>query len=167
VALVVCSCKIADFSPERNPVVRYRHRQFGATIILTVGVAAVLCFLLANRLPAGYISLTVSVILLICAILFSSLSIEVTETHLRWKFGPGLIHKRLLLSDIDHAEVTRTRWIEGWGIHFTSRGWLYNVSGFGAVAIKLKTGKQILLGTDDPQRLASVLQEHVHDRSDA
>jgi hypothetical protein len=158
----IVSTAIGRLEVIEGKVVRYYRRQFGATIILTVGIAAVLCFLLARRLPAGYISLIVGFVLLGCAIVFASLSIEITDTRLRWKFGPGLIHKQVLLADIDHAEVTRTRWFEGWGIHFTSRGWLYNVSGFGAVAIKLKTGRQILLGTDEPERLASVLQERIH-----
>ena len=106
----------------KTTVVRYRHRRFGTTIIVTIGIAVVLCFMLAGRLPAVYISLSVGVILLVCAILFLSLSIEITDTRLRWHFGPGMVRKQVLLSDIRDAEVTQTRLIEGWGIHLTSRG---------------------------------------------
>jgi hypothetical protein len=88
--------------------------------------------------------------------------VEVTDEHLRWRLGPGLIRKQVLLADIDHAEVTRTKVIEGWGIHLTSRGWLYNVSGFQAVAIRLKTGKQFLLGSDEPEKLVMALREGIN-----
>lgn len=125
-------------------------------------MSAFVCLVLGTLVPGGaYISLGVALILFVCAILFSSLSVEITDKFLCWEFGPGPIRKQVLISDIDAAETTRTKLIDGWGIHRTSRGWLYNVSGFDAVAIELKTGKQFLLGTDEPERLASVLREQL------
>ncbi len=53
--------------------------------------------------------------------------------------------------------MTETTFLQGWGIHYTSRGWLYNVSGFRAVAVKLKSGKQFLLGTDEPAQLRAAI----------
>ncbi len=43
------------------------------------------------------------------------------------------------------------------GIHLTPEGWLYNVSGFRAVAVRLKSGKRFLLGTDEPERLCQAI----------
>ena len=57
------------------------------------------------------------------------------------------------LAAIRTVEATRTRWWEGWGIHYTRRGWLYNVAGFAAVVITLHTGQRFLVGTDEPERL--------------
>ena len=45
----------------------------------------------------------------------------------------------------------------GWGIHLTPRGGLYNVSGFRAVAVRLKGGKRFLLGTDEPERVCEAI----------
>jgi len=38
--------------------------------------------------------IAVLTILVVCAILFFSLTIRITETDLRRHFGPGLIHKK-------------------------------------------------------------------------
>jgi hypothetical protein len=89
--------------------------------------------------------------------MFSSLTIQVTDRALHWCFGPGMFRKQVALAEIQSVEITRTRLLEGWGIHKTSRGWLYNVSGFDAVLIKLHGGKSLLLGTDEPDRLRSAL----------
>jgi hypothetical protein len=144
-------------------MVRYEHCQFAKTLLITLFIGVVLCLAVAGILPEGAdITLGLAAILAVCALLFSSLTVEVTDQHLRWRFGPGLIRKQVLLADIDHAEVTRTKVIEGWGIHLTSRGWLYNVSGFQAVAIRLKTGKQFLLGSDEPEKLVMALREGIN-----
>ena len=138
----------------------YHHRQFGLTLFYTLGIGAVICFVIYGVFrPVVAVPLVVGSILMVCAVLFSSLSIEITGTHLRWSFGPGILRKEVLLADISDAEVTRTKFMEGWGIHLTRRGWLYNVSGWSAVVVKLKTGKQFLLGTDDAERLSAILRE--------
>lgn len=139
----------------------YHHRQKANLMISVLGIASLVCFIFAALLPVAFIFLFVGTVLLICLVIFSSLTVEVSEDYLSWHFGLGLMRKLILLSDIESVEVTQTKLIEGWGIRFTSRGWLYNVSGFQAVAITLKTGKQFLLGSDEPERLASVLR-HSH-----
>jgi hypothetical protein len=49
--------------------------------------------------------------------------------------------------------------LEGWGIHWSRFGWLYNVSGYGAVAVTLRNGKRFALGSDEPQTLSSLIRE--------
>jgi hypothetical protein len=68
-----------------------------------------------------------------------------------------MFRKELALTQIKNVTVTRTRLLDGWGIHKTSRGWLYNVSGFEAVLITLHSGRSILLGTDEPEALQRAL----------
>jgi hypothetical protein len=143
-------------------MIRYQHRQFGKTLFIVLGAGILICLILALKLSSSYlISLSVALVFLLCMILFSSLVIEVTEEELRWKFGLGLIQKSVKLSEINQVEVTQTNFIEGWGIHWTARGWLYNISGFQAVAIQLTNHQQLLLGTDEPQQLVSVLREQL------
>ena len=48
----------------------------------------------------------------------------------------------------------------GWGIHLTPYGWLYNVSGFDAVAITLRNGRKVALGTDDPHGLVDAIRRY-------
>ena len=139
-------------------MIRYEHTQRGAVLLVTFLVAAL--FLLAlGMLTPGVRELlfTVIGILAICGFLFSSLTIQITDRVLRWQFGPGLIRKEVPLREIERVEVMETTFLQGWGIHYTSRGWLYNVSGFQAVAVKLKNGKQFLLGTDEPERFCNAI----------
>jgi hypothetical protein len=114
---------------------KYEHCQFAKILIIMLCFGIVLCLVVAGvlRESAG-ITLSVAAIRGACALLFSSLTIE----------------------------VTRTRVIEGRGIHLTSRGWLYNVSGFQAVEIHLKRGKRFLLGSDEPEKLVMALGERTN-----
>ncbi len=137
---------------------RYEHTQRGTVLLVTL-LMAVLFLLVLDRLAATArgIPLTLTGILAICGFLFSSLTIRITDQALHWQFGPGLIRKQVPLKDIESTEVTETTFLQGWGIHYTARGWLYNVSGFRAVAVRLKNGKQFLLGTDEPEKLHTVI----------
>ena len=140
----------------------YEHRQPGTAIILSIipaiGVILILGLTQPPPKPINFMLIAVLCILSVCAILFSSITIRITETDLRWHFGPGLIRKKVALADIQQAEITRTKLIHGWGIHLTPQGWLYNVSGFKAVAIKMKNGKQFVLGTDEPEKLHEAIK---------
>lgn len=102
----------------------YRHTQIGYTIIAALG--AVICLI----------------------------TIEIRHGFLSWKLGFGLIHKKVPASDIIRATPIKITHFQGWGIHWTPGGWLYNVSGFQAVEFKLKDGKKLRLGTDEPEKLA-------------
>jgi hypothetical protein len=77
---------------------------------------------------------------------------------LRASFGPGIIRKRVRLAEIAVCEPIRIRWWYGWGIHLTPYGWLYNVSGFEAVAITLRDGRNLAVGTDDPHGLVDAIR---------
>jgi hypothetical protein len=100
-------------------------------------------------------------ILLITAWVFHSLTIEITGGELRWRFGPGLISKRVPVAEITSAQAVQTNFIEGWGIHLSRFGWLYNVSGRGAVAITTKSGQRFALGTDEPEILCAIIQQNL------
>ena len=133
----------------------YQHTQRGTLILITMLatalVLAAVCFFAKWQ---GY---WVVPILLLSGWLFHSLTIEITEGELRWRFGPGLIRKRVKLTDIVSAKVVRTNVLEGWGIHLSRFGWLYNVSGFDAVAVAMRNGDRFALGTDEPEMLVAEL----------
>ena len=46
----------------------------------------------------------------------------------------------------------------GWGLRRTRRGWLYNVSGFDAVLLRLTNGRSVMVGTDEPRRLKTAIE---------
>lgn len=139
----------------------YQHTQRGTLILVaTLGIAALFIGLAFTIAPIQSVWLAVP-ILGVCAWLFSSLTIEITDHELRWHFGPGLIRKRVQLEEITAAEPVKTGLRDGWGIHWTRYGWLYNVSGGDAVVVTLRSGKRFALGTDEPQALTARLTEVV------
>jgi len=141
----------------------YQHTQRGTLIITVMLGMAFTCAILAMLvLKVFWIT---AIFLVVIAWLFSSLTIEITDRTLGWKFGPGLICKNVELAEIISAEPVRTGL--SWGIHWGPRtGWLYNVSGFDAVMITLRSRKKFTLGTDEPQtlaaRLTEVIQQNQH-----
>jgi len=137
----------------------YRHRQTGWVGLFAILLLAAL--MAAAGLTTGVPAIPTALILLIVVglcLLFSSQTIEVTSDSVICKFGPGILAKRVPLQDIAGVEVMPTRWYDGWGVHLTPRGWLYNVSGFGAVEFTLRGGRRFRLGTDDPENLVRVIR---------
>lgn len=138
----------------------YEHTQRGYVIVgilapVTLGIVALL--LVADEWEARVVAGATLVTTLVVGALFSSLTVTVGAGELAWRFGPGLFRGSVPLDAVVAAEPTRTSLVSGWGIHLTGRGWLYNVSGRDAVWVRLRGGRQFLLGTDEPARLASAI----------
>lgn len=141
---------------------RYKHTQIGWVSIIAVAVGALLLAWvgLIGTAPRLVLQMTVAVILLL-AIVFSYQTIEVTDTQVISRFGFGAIPKRLLLSEISDVQFKQSSWYDGWGVRATGRGWLYNVSGLGAVEFTMRGGEKIRFGTDDADNLVEALREAV------
>lgn len=136
---------------------RYRHTQSGAVVVGSLAVSALMLAGLGLAFGVPVLLYGGPVMMGIVALLFHNLTVEIDATHLRFRFGIGLIRKRVPLAEIVEAKPVRNSWLYGWGIHRTPHGWLYNVSGWEAVEITLTSGKRFRLGTDEPRRLAQVL----------
>ena len=138
---------------------RYEHTQIGHAIIWSL----LAIILIANGVTgavAHWPALIVSLILLICLVLFYKLRITIEDDTLCASFGPGIIRKKVRLAEIVACEPIRIRWWYGWGIHLTPYGWLYNVSGLNAVTMTLRNGRKFALGTDDPDGLVDVIKRY-------
>ena len=139
-----------------NSLNPYRHTQIGWTILL---ILLLVYAVLQNFVPEPEY---MGGILLLIAILFGSLSVRVSEQELRWFFGPGLIRKHEQIQDIASCTRVTNKWWWGWGIRFHPFGnWLYNVSGFDAVEISMKSGRKFRLGTDEPAYLEQAINEAI------
>jgi hypothetical protein len=137
----------------------YRHTQTApelAVILAALSLALGISGLVLPQL------LLIAGLLLYLIWLFHSFTIEIDEGELHWRFGSGWIQQHVRLSDIASACVIRTSVLGGWGIYYSTFGWLYNVSGFNAVAIVLRNGKRICLGSDEPELLAKALATDEH-----
>jgi hypothetical protein len=135
----------------------YQHTQRGTLILVTCLALAV--FVAAMMWRSGqWPMLAGLIVLIVVAVLFSSLTVAVTANELQWYFGPGLWTYRLPLDDIQTVAVVRNRWSNGFGIRIGAGFRLYNVSGLDAVELHLKSGDVRRIGTDDPNGLASALR---------
>jgi hypothetical protein len=141
---------------------RYEHSQIGYLTICVLFGAAVFVAVMGIIAPADQSGLrltaVIEVILLICAILFSKLTIKIDDETLRACFAMGFICKKVPVAEIAVCEPIRIRWWYGWGIHLTPYGWLYNVSGLDAVAITLGNGRKFALRRDDPHGLVAAIR---------
>ena len=82
----------------------------------------------------------VTAVLAVAGFLFGSLTVEVCDSRLQFWFGSGSIRRSYEIADIANVETVRNPWYYCWGIHYTPHGWLYNISGYCAVELTLKSG---------------------------
>jgi hypothetical protein len=91
-------------------------------------------------------------------VLFTTLTVEVTNQTFRFYFGPGFWTRNFPLRDIQSVKVVRNPAYYGWGIRYTFHGWLYNVSGLQAVELAIKGEGTIRVGTNEPARLKQIIE---------
>jgi hypothetical protein len=136
----------------------YRHTQSGLSIVLLCLVAIAFDIGIIWQTGQWVPAIAALIVLVAVAILFSSLTVEVSDKELSWRFGPGFWTYRLPLGDIETVSVVRNHWWNGFGIRIASGFRLYNVSGLDAVELHLKSNDVRRIGTDDPQGLANALK---------
>ncbi len=139
----------------------YKHTQSGWVIIFTVGNTSLIFLLLAFFLKMSIIAWIAIFLLVLTLFIFGSLTIEVTSEKLKWYFGISLVRKSIFLHEIQTVSIIKNPWYYGWGIRLTPHGWLYNVSGTRGVEIELKSGKKFRLGSDEPEKLAQIIDNGI------
>jgi hypothetical protein len=136
----------------------YSHTQVGyqMLVLLAAGIFFVTFWMVFEGFH--WIAFVVLVVLDVTLLVFSTMTVAITDSTLDITFGPGLIHKRVDLQDISECFVVTNPFWYGLGIHLTPHGWLYNVSGNRAVELSLRNGKRYRIGTDEPQELLAAIQ---------
>ncbi|MFH1142616.1 MAG: hypothetical protein V1695_02790 [Candidatus Uhrbacteria bacterium] len=141
----------------------YKHTQIGKLMIVVAVLLAVYFGFIFQY--AGYepVLVIVSVLVLLLLASFSTLTVMIDEEYLRIKFGYGIFSKRLKLDQIDSEKAVKNHWYFGWGIRYWVRPkmWIFNVSGFDAVEIKMKNGKVFRIGTDEPEALEQAITQSI------
>ena len=94
--------------------------------------------------------------------LFTRLDVEVLGDQVLIAFGPiHLVRKHIRFSEIESVRgLTYRPLIEfgGWGIRPRPGRTAWTIRGNQAAAVKLKSGRQIYVGSEHPQRLAGAIQ---------
>jgi hypothetical protein len=110
-------------------------------------------------------------ILIIIAVIFGfgfpyafykmNLTTEVRSDGIYYRFFPfHLSFHKIKLEDLVRYEVQTYRPVRdygGWGIRWGRKGKAYNVSGNRGVQLEFSDGKQLLLGSQNPEELAGAL----------
>ncbi len=136
----------------------YKHSQGGGLVAIVLGAFAVWLGYLVYRShqPGPLAPLTV---LLLAAVLFWRLTVELDDEFIEVRFGPGVIRKKWRLSEIESCGTVRNRWWHGCGIHWIGKKtWLFNISGLDAVELCMKDGKIFRIGTNEPRKLSDLIQ---------
>jgi hypothetical protein len=136
--------------------VSYRHTQVGYLMIAVLGILALGVAVVAFMTGAKLILVTLGAILL-CVLLFPTLTTVVQGNQVTCFFGSGLIQRTIVLDEVAAVSVVQNPWFYGWGLRLIPGGSLWSVSGFDAVEVRLVDGKRFRIGTDEPHELCSAL----------
>lgn len=139
---------------------KQRFNQWWLWLLLATSLAvpAILFFKEATEKSGSFSGL---IIILLVIILFAVLRMKtvVTKENILLTYFP-FVRKTISLSDIETMKVINYGFVGGWGIRlWTSFGTVYNVRGNKGLHIKLKNGKQLVIGTQQPQELEKVVAQ--------
>ena len=144
---------------------QYKHTQIGYFLLIVYSIAVLFVGhlnIMTNFNPFALASL---IIVLIALGIFTRLTVTVDDQMIKVQFGLRVIRKAFRLNEIEAYRVVKNPWYYGWGIRFTPRGWLFNVSGFSAIELQMKNGKTYRIGTDDSDNLAAALNKVLNKKS--
>jgi hypothetical protein len=138
---------------------RYQHTQKVPTStfapITAVGILG------GMLIPGGFLRLAAIGALGYAAATFRCLTVTVNKGEIVLNFGEGLFKKFIPLEKVQGCKAVRTTPINGWGVHWIGKGWLYNVYGLDAVELELADGGATLIGTDDAAQLVVAINEEL------
>lgn len=140
---------------------RYRHTQIGHLMIAALLGGLVLVAHVAAATHFHWTTVVGLVLLVAALATFATLTVEVTPEAVQVRLGPGLVRRRVRLSQIESVALVRNAWYYGWGIRLIPRGWLWRVSGLRAVELRLRNGRRFAIGSDEPQSLADAIASHL------
>jgi len=92
---------------------------------------------------------------------FWSMKLEtgINNEMIKIRFFP-FVNKTIIWNDVKSAEVLKYGFVGGWGIRLgTKYGTVYNISGDKGLALELKNGKKILIGTQREEELRKVISQ--------
>ena len=142
----------------------YRHTQRGPWSFVIYAIAAsalIAAFIAKDNLARATPFLIAAFALGFAGACFHHLTVEDEADRLKIRFGPlPLFRRSIHYEDIQNVVVSRTRFFDGWGIHYSIRGgWVWNIWGRDCVLIELPRGRKLWLGTDDAEELCRFLQQ--------
>lgn len=148
------------------PVKKYTQNGILSMMLLLplMVICVVLLFITGVDEPVTVIIFSFVLLTFIVSFLvFFKMTIIIDDTHLTFSMGIGLVRKSYPLSEIASCKPVTNSVLSGVGIHMTSSGWLYNVSGRYAIELTFKnSGRKIRIGTDKPDEVAEAVTKQIN-----
>ena len=77
---------------------------------------------------------------------------------IEWMLVPGVDLEEHRRSGTAFAREVRNSWWYGWGLRKVPGGWMFNNAGYGAVELRLASGRVFRIGTDEPDAVLSAIE---------
>ncbi len=137
-----------------------RFNQWWLWLLLATSLAvpAILLFKETTQKSGGFSGLIIIVLVIILFVIMR-MKTTITQQNIQLTYFP-FVWKTINLADIETMKVINYGFVGGWGIRlWTSYGTVYNVRGKKGLYIKLKNGKQLVIGTQKPKELENVVEQ--------
>jgi hypothetical protein len=92
------------------------------------------------------------------AVVFSSMTVCVTRTDVKWWLDFGLLKGRIALSDIASVQIETVPFYRGYGIRTNGRTHIWRINGLKCVVLARRNGAKVILGAADPNRLIAAIE---------
>ena len=148
-------------------MISYKHTQIGY-LMLFILLALIVFYtwlygVISTEIDSNFVVVPIMSLVLFILASFSTLKVTIDENYVRIKFGYGIFHKKFPIKEIASCKTVKNHWYYGWGIKvwFWPYMRIYNVSGFDAVEIIMKSGKIYRIGTDVPRELETAIKRTI------
>ncbi|WP_313115267.1 phosphoethanolamine transferase domain-containing protein [Aequorivita sediminis] len=107
----------------------------------------------------GLIIFSLFIFGLIALFWFIRLKTYIDQSEIRMSFFP-FVKKQINWKDVKSAQLVNYGFVGGWGIRLgTKYGTVYNTKGNRGLAIELRNGKKLLIGTQKETELKEILEK--------
>lgn len=108
---------------------------------------------------AGLIFFTLFVLGVVVLFLVMQLQTEITKEAISFQFFP-FVKRRIKWEEVKEVKLIDYGFVGGWGIRLgTKYGTVYNIAGRTGLYIELITGEQLVIGTQQEEKLQTALQK--------
>lgn len=142
--------------------------------LLLIGIGVIPLFGIYNQLilgedfgdnpmsDMGLVLFSIFIYLMILLFLSIKLKTVISTNEIYFRFNPFLT-KKVKRDEISSLQIVNYGFVGGWGIRHSSKfGSVYNIGGNKGLAVKLKSGKKFLIGTQNSIELEAVIKEFYH-----
>lgn len=143
----------------------YQTTQFSLPLTVIFGLLLIYSTMVMIASQFSALPVLVFVLLVVCLVTFTTLTLDITEERLDVRFGPGLLHKAYPLVDICDVRIVNLAQYNAFRQVWNVPGWLYNFKTLDAVELEMRNGSLLWIGSDQARQLAKSIENAMIERS--